>query len=104
MADKVQVTSAELRGVADDLDEVARKVQAVLNTLAAARTAAWGSWGADEFGGHFSGGNGYIKSDENLDGAVGSKVALLHSYSGGLREGARVLDGMEDDNRRDLQV
>lgn len=98
MTDEVRVTSKELRSVADDLDEVAGKVQAVLSTLAAARTTHWGKWGADEFGNNFSGDNGYIKSDENLDGAVSSKIALLQAYAGGLRDGADYLDRAEDDN------
>ncbi|GAA5067122.1 hypothetical protein [Nocardia callitridis] len=99
MAENVQATPTQLRGVADDLDVVAGRVQGVLNTLAAARTAHWGKWGDDEFGHGFSGDKGYIASDENLDSAVGSKVTLLQSYSGGLRDGATELERMELDNR-----
>ncbi|QIS08992.1 hypothetical protein [Nocardia arthritidis] len=104
MAKKVEVTTHELRGVADDLDEVARRVQGVLNTLAQARDAHWGVWGDDEFGGNFSGGNGYIASDTNLNSAVGSKVELLQSYSGGLRSGADTLDKQDSGNADSFQV
>ncbi|WP_225729890.1 MULTISPECIES: WXG100 family type VII secretion target [unclassified Nocardia] len=104
MAEKLEVTTHELRGVADDLDEVAGRVQGVLDTLAQARDAHWGAWGDDDFGKNFSGGKGYIASDTNLDSAVGSKVQLLQSYSGGLRDGADALDKQESDNTDGFQA
>ncbi|MBY8860890.1 hypothetical protein K7711_30750 [Nocardia sp. CA2R105] len=98
MTDNVQVTPGELRSAADDLKDVAGEVQRVLNTLAAARHAHWGAWGDDDFGSSFSGGNGYIASDANLDDAVGSKVQLLQSYAGGLRDAATRFEEMESGN------
>lgn len=104
MTDRVKALTKELRGVAGNLDDAARHIQNVLTTLGASRSTHWGKWGDDDFGNNFAGGEGYEKSDENLVAAIQSKIALLQTYSTGLKDGARELDTMEDHNRTDFET
>lgn len=99
MTGKVQVEIAQLRTVGGELDGVASRISAVLSKVAAASTSYNGSWGDDDFGRGFAGGdNGYTKSDENLQTVLASKVALLNSYSKGLTGAADKLQATEDGN------
>lgn len=76
MTNKVEVTPHKLHSAAGDLNRVTGEVQGVLNRLATARNAHWGTWGDDDFGNHFFGGDSYQASDSNLTIAVGSKIEL----------------------------
>ncbi|APA97248.1 WXG100 family type VII secretion target [Nocardia seriolae] len=99
MTGKVEVEIQQLRTVGGSLDAVSARIDAIIAKVSSASTAYKGSWGSDEFGQSFSGGdNGYIKSDENLQTVLKSKVALLNSYSKGLTDAATALQSAEDSN------
>ncbi|WP_067572596.1 hypothetical protein [Nocardia acidivorans] len=77
MAGKVEVQIGQLRSVGTALDTVATRI-ATLTAKAKAESAAYeGSWGSDDFGTQFSGGdNGYAKSEQNLVNVLDSKLAF----------------------------
>lgn len=99
MAGKVEVEIGQLRSVGSALDAVATRIAALKSKVDAEAAAYDGSWGSDDFGREFSGGdNGYKNSHKNLKEVLDSKVALFNSYAQGLKDAATSLQVTEDGN------
>ncbi|MFI1915054.1 hypothetical protein [Nocardia sp. NPDC020380] len=85
--------------MATGLDDQAAALDVIKNALDAAVEAGKGSWGNDEYGDRFSGGdNGYDKRQPILENTITSVTARLRSYSKGLNDGATKLEQTEKDN------
>lgn len=99
MGDNVTAEVEQLRKISGQLHDQSTKFQALVDRLENIKSQYWGCWGSDSFGQNFENGqNGFSPSYDNLHANLTSKVALLQTYSDGLSQAAKNLQGSEQDS------